>query len=692
RMRSLAPWFIITVGGLFVLFMVLSDSRITDIITQRSNNIGSVNGEDITYQEFTNVLEQYRQFQVNQTGQEIPENQMEMLRENAWQLLVNQRLLRMKIDELGLTVTDEEVREALLGPNPPASVTQYFVDSTGSFNREAYEAAIYNPQNKQAMIQVEEQVRDELLQKKLQDQINASIVISDDQIMQRYVEQNIKMDVKYVLVNTNTIEDSAAQVSEDDIEDFYEENKDNYKIDPQRKVKYVLFRKKASEGDSTAIRNNLNDIVTKLSTDTSSFKTYVEIYSDQPYKKDSVSVSQIPAEAQDAIVNASAGDILGPLMTSEGYAVYRMVDKFRTDDITVKASHILVSIDPQNPNNDSLAMAVYNRVTKGGEDFGEVAREISQDPGSGSKGGDLGWFGKGMMVPEFEKAAFGGRIGVVQRPVKSQFGWHIIKTTGRISEKFVVEKIVNKIEPSHTTLDRLYENANDFSYLADSEGFEKIASELGYDVIETTGFKEDARTIPGLGTNKALTVFAFENGIGSVSPVFNVPSGYAVVMVSEIIKGGYKPLEEVKDAVTNLVKTEKKKEKSLSIARQIYDRIKQTNTMKSAHEVYNKAVLDSVTSITFTGTIPKIGKDYAFVQKAYEAPMNEFTEPFMGSRGSFIINVTNKTAFDSTAYSIQKSSIRNTIQNQKKSTMFTNWLNQIKQEASIVDNRHMFYR
>lgn len=691
KMRSLAPWFIITVGGLFVLFMVLSDSRITDILSQRSQEIGSVNGEEITYQQYSQFLEQYRQFQVQATGQEIPESQMEILRDNVWETLVSQKLVEMKIDELGLKVTDEEVKDALLGPNPPASVTQYFMDSLGRFNREAYEAAIYNPQNKEAVVQLEEQVRQQLLQEKLRNQINASVIVSDRETKQRFIDQNIKMNADYVLVNWSTIHDSLVNVTDSDIEKYYKQNKDEYKIEPQRKVKYVLFRKEASKGDSAAIKNNLLAIIDKLVSDTSSFKTYVEIYSQSPYSKDTVQVTQIPGEAQSAVVNAPVGTIINPIATSEGYVVYRIVNSFKSADEFVRASHILIPADPSNPAESPEATEIYNRLSAG-EDFESLAREFSQDPGSAEKGGDLGWFGKGQMVKEFEDASFKGKIGEIQKPVKSQFGWHIIKVTGKSDKKYVVEKIVNKIEPSMSTLDKLYQDAQDFAYLAEKDGFEEVASQLGYNVIETTFFKEDTRAVPGLGSSKALVVFTFENKLNSISPVFNVAPGYTVVSISEIDKGGYKPLDDVKAAIRINLLREKKEAKALETAKIIREKIGSSGNLELAKDIESSAKVASVQNFSPNGSIPSLGREFAFSAKAVELNINEISDAFLGSRGAFIIRVTSRTEFDSTSYSLQKNSIRDNLLNQKKSRIFDQWIQSLKREAKIVDNRHIFYR
>jgi parvulin-like peptidyl-prolyl isomerase len=98
-------------------------------------------------------------------------------------------------------------------------------------------------------------------------------------------------------------------------------------------------------------------------------------------------------------------------------------DTPRTEE-QVWARHILVETEEE-------AQVVYQKLTTGKEDFVEVARTTSKDTGSGANGGDLGWFGKGAMVAEFEEAAFSQPIGEVGKPVKSEFGYHIIQVMAR---------------------------------------------------------------------------------------------------------------------------------------------------------------------------------------------------------------------------------------------------------------------
>ncbi|NMB81588.1 MAG: hypothetical protein GYA14_07190 [Ignavibacteria bacterium] len=107
KMRSLAPWFIILVGGLFVLFMVISDSNVLDFVRQQAQNVGSINGEEITYQEYSNLIDRAKQNQEQMTGQPITEAQMDFFRDQVWDALVIQKMLDKKVKEFGITVTDD---------------------------------------------------------------------------------------------------------------------------------------------------------------------------------------------------------------------------------------------------------------------------------------------------------------------------------------------------------------------------------------------------------------------------------------------------------------------------------------------------------------------------------------------------------------------------------------------------------
>ena len=439
----MAPWFMLTVGGLFVLFMVLSDSRVLDFARTQSQNVGSVDGEDVTYQDYSTMVKQARKNQEQATGQQISEEQMDYFRDQIWNQLVTLKLIDKKIKEFGIVISDDEVRDAIMGPNPPAEITRQFTDSTGVFKRQDYETAMRDPRNKQIVIGLEQQIKQQLTQQKLQNYLFASIGATESEAYDTYVKQNIKMKANYIKIDANTVPDADVKVADADMKKYYDEHAEDFKIENQRKIKYVMFRRQASQGDSVMIKNGLDDIVKKLKSDTASFKSYVQSYSEQPYRRDTVGLASLPTEARDLLVRGNAGDIIGPVATFEGYVVYKLVNKTNAKNEQVRASHILIRLTGNDAEDKKKIDAIYNEVSKGA-DFAGVAKAKSQD-GSAPQGGDLGWFGKGQMVKEFENACFGGKVGVVQKPIKTQFGYHIVKVTGRSNQDFVVEKIVNKI-------------------------------------------------------------------------------------------------------------------------------------------------------------------------------------------------------------------------------------------------------
>jgi peptidyl-prolyl cis-trans isomerase D len=119
KMRSLTPIFIIGVGGLFVLFMILSDSKVLEVLGQDKNVVGYVNGEKITYEEYNRAVDNYREQYKAQTGVDIEEEQMDYLRDQIWDQLITQKLVEQQMKKMNIEVSDKEVDDYIFGPNPP---------------------------------------------------------------------------------------------------------------------------------------------------------------------------------------------------------------------------------------------------------------------------------------------------------------------------------------------------------------------------------------------------------------------------------------------------------------------------------------------------------------------------------------------------------------------------------------------
>ncbi len=688
KMRSLAPAFIISVGVLFVLFMVISDSNVMQALGGRANYVGKVDGEEISYQDFNNVLERQREQLRKQNNEDLNEEQTIQLRNQVWEALVTQILLKQEINKYGITVSDQEIKDIILGDNPPDFLKQNFIDSTGKFNRQLYESALFDPRNKDVLIQAEEGVRQTRLNEKLQSLVFASITVSEDELRRDFIDQNTKISADYVLAPLNLFPDSIFTVSEEDLKDYYDNNLDKYSVNAQRKVKYVMFPFKASSEDSTFSRRNLEIVAEKFQQDTASFASVAQDYGSSPVKVDTLAMSQFPKEVTDKIEKTSKGKLLGPMATSKGYALYRMIGTIRSDKPEVRASHILINQYGNAEKNKEEAMKLYQEL-KNGADFQKLAREYSRDPGSAQNGGDLGWFAKGMMVPDFEKVAFSAKVGVIQQPIETQFGFHIILVTDKSDKKYIVEQVINPIDVSATTKDLLQSSAQDFSYIANKNGFESEAKLMEYKVQESGSFMEDASAVPGLGQNKNIVNFAFDNDLNTISEPFRLSQGYAVVMVSGITNEGVKPFDEVKDNIKPQVLREKQYAKAKQIVEEIKSKI--DGDLSKATAINPKITYNQATDFKPSGVVPGLGKDWAFIETALKDPVGKVSSPVRGYRGYYLIKVNSRTPFDSSAFEIQRNTLRDKLIRQKESTVLQQWIEELKNKADIVDNRSQFF-
>lgn len=690
QMRNLAPWFIITVGGLFVLFMVLSDSQLSDIVGRPSQNVGIVDGEEITYQEFSGFVEQARQNRMAQLGEDVPEDQMDGFRNSVWEQIVNLKLADKVIEDLGITVSNEEVKDVILGPNPPMFLQQNFIDSTGKFNREIYERALFDPQNKTALIQAEEFVKQQLKQDKLSSYVSSSLILPDEEILRYYNSKNTKLAADFVQVRITDYPKDSVKFTEKELQEYYDKNKDvDYIQKAQRKLRYVLFEEKPSTDDTVETLKNLKSLVEtiRLGED---FKEFVEIYSSQPYSKDTLQLSLIPESLRGLLVNSENGYISDPALTPNGYESYKLIEKFQGEDTVVSASHILFRSQTENDSVKTLADSVYNLLLNGAE-FDEMASKYSEDFSNAKNGGDLGWFGRGQMVKEFEEVCFGNEPGKLVAPIKTMFGYHIIKINGKSSDKFVVEKLVNQIKPSSATLNKIYNDANDFVFINKEMGFEGAAAEMNVAIRESQLFDESQNVIPGLGENMSLKKFSFENDLGAVSDVYKVRNGYVVAEIQEIIEEGYQPLEDVRSFVENEVIKEKRFKKAEEIINRIYEKLDKNN-FQSAKDVYKKATVGRTQQFILYNNIPSIGRELAFSYHVFETPKGEVSKPFRGNNSMFIVKPTFKTVFDSTNYNLQRNALRDELLRTRKNKIFQEWLDDLKENAEITDNRDQFYK
>ncbi|MCX8010119.1 MAG: SurA N-terminal domain-containing protein, partial [Ignavibacteria bacterium] len=280
KMRDSMPVILFALVILFLITIVFDwGMNYLGLRSQGQNPvIATVNGRDITYQEFNQIVDRARENQKAQTGKDIEEDQIESFRQQVWDVYLNQILVEQQIEKWGIKVTDDEVRNIILGENPPDFLKRNFIDSLGNFNRSIYEQALMDPRNKEALIQAEDAVKQQQLQEKLNSLVSASVVITEGEVKNKFYEQNVKAEAQYVLFDPNLIPDNKVTVTDDDLKKYYEENLDKYKVEASRKLKYVIFREQPTKSDSEAVYKGLLAIAEEAKGD-SDFASLVKIYS-----------------------------------------------------------------------------------------------------------------------------------------------------------------------------------------------------------------------------------------------------------------------------------------------------------------------------------------------------------------------------------------------------------------------------
>lgn len=180
--------------------------------------IGTINGKKVSYKEFSELLKTLSDNAKAQTGQEPDEAMTRQLRDQAWLSIVNERLVEDEVKRLGITVSDQELRDWVFGENPPEDLRRNFVDSTGRFNKELYEQVLMNPNQYiqdprgedpnfgvKRLQEFEKALRQRRIQEKLQSVVTSAVRVTEGEVLQRYTDQNVRYEAVYALFDPNVL-------------------------------------------------------------------------------------------------------------------------------------------------------------------------------------------------------------------------------------------------------------------------------------------------------------------------------------------------------------------------------------------------------------------------------------------------------------------------------------------------------
>ena len=666
--------------------------------------VGKVNGKKVTYREFSELVKTMSDNAKAQSGQEPDDATSKEIRDQAWQSIVTERLVADEVKRLGITVSDQELRDWVFGDNPPQELRRNFTDSTGNFNRELYEQVLTNPNQyiqdpsgrdpqygAKKLQEFEKTLRQQRIQAKLQSLVLASVRVTDGELMQRFADGSVSYDATYALFDpTVLVKDADVQVTDDDLRAYYKENVDQYKYDASRKLKYVLFLEKASPADTANRLKDMDDVASKAKQG-ADFLNLVYTYSDRPDSGVVFHRGELSPVLDNEVFAASPGAIVGPVEDQEGLHLVKVLEAKKGTNEYVHAAHILLPIQgPDSAAVKTLAADVA-RQARGGKDFAALAREYSKDLSNAGNGGDLGWFTKGRMVPAFEKAVFAGKTGEIVGPVRTPFGLHIIKILGRDDRDVKIAHVLMKITSSSQSKNDIADRAKDFAYNARQTDFTKEAQQTGLDVRDAT-IEEKTMVIPGIGVNEAASRWAFSAKVGAVSEPYTLTNGSVVLYVAEAKDAGVRPFDEVKESLKPLELRKKKMERAKEIAADDRAKLAPGDSLTKLTAVDPRVAVQRTGTFTAAGTIIGVGRDPAFIGAVGGLSVGQISPPVSGARGAYLIQLISKTAFDSSAFAAQKEVLRSRAMQEKRNRFLSEWVAGLKEKADIEDKRDNFYR
>ena len=350
---------------------------------------------------------------------------------------------------------------------------------------------------------------------------------------------------------------------------------------------------------------------------------------------------------------------------------------------------------PQVPTERDLQavsdrmVEIHREAVQPGADFAELAMTYSEDPGTAEKGGDLGWFGRGQMVPEFEKAAFDLAAGKVSPPFRTQFGWHVIKLEERKTDKgqplVRARHILLRTRPSEETLSDLRIKADLFTELAKEKGFEAAAAEQGLEVIRT-GYFVRGFFVPRLGAMPELVNFAFDEKKGKISPVLDNGQSYVVARVVDRRPKGAQPLAEVEPAIKAKIIRDRAKTEAMAMAQSLRTRMAgPVDLEKVAKEA--KVPLETTQFFSRSEYLPNIGSRNEFFATTFGMETGAVSGPVATEQAVYLIRVDGHQPVNQELFEREAAKLEQELYQAKQNQAVQGWYQNLQNSAKIRDYR-----
>lgn len=666
----------------FGVIWTLQDSDVFSAMNQTNRNVAMVNGTPIQHEEYQRILKRQRQQFQQQLGGDMNPQMESKVRQQAYDQVVNQELLEQEMSRLGISVTDSEVEEMVFGENPHPLIRQQFADSTGQINYQLLQNMAQNPEARSQWIQMEDFLRRQRRQQKMSSLVQSTIQISEQDIQNYYRRQNTSASAQYVALRYANVPDDSISVTESDLRSYYENNQEDFKRERTLTLEYATASKEATAEDSSAIAGDLGELRSEFATTENDSLFLLNNASDRDFSSDYRTPDQMNERVADSVyANPEPGRVVGPVFGGGSTHLIKIRDTRPAESEYVHARHILLKTDQADSELLGRLQALQDSLESGTASFAELARRHSDD-GSASEGGDLGWFARGSMVDAFEEAAFGAEPGTLVGPIRSEFGYHLIRVEARASQAIQIADLAYNLSPSQSTLTDKENLLGDLAYFAEEEGnFREEAERLELPVQEVQ-VETDQSSLPGLGQSQELSSFLESASNGEISDVIELDDQFVVARVTNVTPEGYRSFSDVESQIRPQVELQKKR----AVQTQRMQRAFSQNDFEALPDVLNTQ-MRSQSDITFsTNTIPGLGREPKFVGTVFGLDEGEVSGVVEGTNAAFVVQTSQKSSPPPLTDS-KRQQIRKQLLKERRKQVSSDWLAALKEDATIQDNR-----
>ncbi len=692
---------VIVVIALSLIGFILMDAKqgSSRLFESASNNVGKVNGEPIELAAYNKKVKEAEDLQAQRSGQRPSGTQTYQTREQMWNQIVAEKIFFKEIKKVGIEFTAKELSYILMSDDQsnPFLQEQSLKDSiTGRLDVKKAQAALTNIKKLKGEQRdgVNAQIVDPLKLSnsvlKYSGLLNASAYYPEWMKKKDNAENQAIASISYVAIPYSEVSDSLVKVSDEDVNDYVAKHKEQFKQEEGRNISYVTFSQLASSEDSLTVSTALTQLKTVFQADTNSKSFVARNSSSIDFNDDYSSKSKLAASVADTLVKLSTGSVFGPYVDKGSFVLAKMLGSKQLPD-SAKARHILIGVtDPRTGKQlmsdtaaKKLADSIYNAI-KAGADFTMLAMQFSSDEGSKIKGGDLGTFGYGAMVPEFNEFCFSKTAGS-KGVVKTQFGYHVIDLVSQKDFKtaYKIAYLGKEILASEATINKSSLEATKASAEKGRPALEKFISKNGLSLTTVpTLIKENDFQVGALQDARSLVRWAFEAKKGDISEPFSIGDQFVVAVLDKELEKGVQDAATARPGCEALIKNNKKYE--------IFSKKLGNNpSLESASTAYGKSIQTAGADSTLTinsQIINGLGMESKVIGASFNKNYQVKNSPLIqGNSGVYIIKVNsilNKPSVAPEVLAQQSSEKLNSIRSQSNG-----WYEGLKKQADVVDSR-----